>query len=104
MWSEELLDILKPLDWHGEWPESRRTWRFANIDCFDVAKLNIEKEMKILLGKNGEAGKQDHINGHDGGTFGIMEFLNPLQKFFACALINDTSKNSTVQVCLLGPQ
>ncbi|KAF1767621.1 hypothetical protein GCK72_007580 [Caenorhabditis remanei] len=104
MWSEELLDILKPLDWHGDWPESRRTWRYTRVDSFDGAELNIEKEMNILLGKNGEAGKQDHINGHDDDSFGIMEFLNPLQKFFACALINDTSTNLAVQVCLLGPQ
>ncbi|EFO96269.1 hypothetical protein CRE_14473 [Caenorhabditis remanei] len=91
IWSNELVEILKPLDWTTSWPEARKTWRYMYFNSSVIPTKDIERQLDLFLLK---------ANQNRNRTLNIL--LNPLQRFFGCG--PKTEGDSKLTVCLMGPR
>ncbi|EFO96204.1 hypothetical protein CRE_14471 [Caenorhabditis remanei] len=102
IWSDDLVDILKPLNWSLSWPEARKTWRYMYLYTSANVIKDVEEQLNRFLAKTQSEQKQYIENSEEvrWRSAGALELLNPLQRFIGCGPKRDGY--STVVVCLIG--
>ncbi|KAF1767617.1 hypothetical protein GCK72_007576 [Caenorhabditis remanei] len=103
IWSNELVEILKPLDWYRAWPEARKTWRYMYFNSSVIPTKDIEGQLILFFAKTQSQQKEYIENSKEvlERSAGALELLNPHQKFFGCG--PKTEGDSKLTVCLMGP-
>ncbi|KAF1767634.1 hypothetical protein GCK72_007593 [Caenorhabditis remanei] len=83
IWSEDLVNILTPLDLSAKLPKSRINWRFTSLKSYNTAWSDIEKYANNFLKKT----PKEVTKAIEAGryyTMDKMELFNPLQRFIGC--------------------
>ncbi|EFO96310.1 hypothetical protein CRE_14478 [Caenorhabditis remanei] len=102
-WSNELAEVLDPLDTTGVRAKAKETWRYGALNTYDNTIYHIKADVTRFFEMNRTA-KNDHIvkTLSDKDTMDRLEFLNPLQKTIACG--RKEEEGVTYIICLLGPE
>ncbi|KAF1767622.1 hypothetical protein GCK72_007581 [Caenorhabditis remanei] len=101
MWSEDLLNILKPLDWSASWLYSEITWRDTDFQSYEAELSQIEMDAIDFSKKTPEEVTKAIEDGST-GTMKRMELINPLQRFIACS--PKSKKGAVLFVCIVGTE
>ncbi|CAL2042598.1 unnamed protein product [Caenorhabditis brenneri] len=100
VWNEELVKIIDPINWKGEWPFSRRMWRFCVFASYQKQIDLIKKELDVLIGKSAEERKSE-LAGMNTSNMGKLEVLNPRQSEIGC--VRKWTDSNTISItCLVG--
>ncbi|EFO96172.1 hypothetical protein CRE_14477 [Caenorhabditis remanei] len=102
-WSNELAEILEPLNMTIVRAQAKKTWRYGALNTYDNTIYHIKADVTRFFEMNRTA-KNDHIvkTLSDKDTMDRLEFLNPLQKTIACG--RKEEEGVTYIICLLGPE
>ncbi|EFO96344.1 hypothetical protein CRE_14621 [Caenorhabditis remanei] len=74
IWSWGLFNILIPLEWGVPWPEARKTWRYLRLESYEGANTSTKNAAEKYF--------SNPYNRTD--SYNELEFLNPIQRFYAC--------------------
>ncbi|EFO96281.1 hypothetical protein CRE_14620 [Caenorhabditis remanei] len=99
-WSNELVEVLDPLDITGVRAKAKKAWRYGALYTYDNTIYQIEKDVTFFFESNRTA-KKDHIKTFVETAY-RLEFLNPLQKTIGCG--RKEENGITYVICLLGPE
>ncbi|EGT42547.1 hypothetical protein CAEBREN_10374 [Caenorhabditis brenneri] len=100
VWNEELVKIIDPINWKGEWPFSRRMWRFCVFVSYQKQIDLIKNELDDLIGKSAEE-RKSKLAGMNTSRMGKLEVLNPRQSEIGCVR-KWIDLNTISIVCLVG--